>query len=834
MIRTSNTNYPPNPMPKGLAPTVKSKIAGLLLWTGLIALPAGLHAGPATVPPKSVHADIYLDGWIDFNKNGKKDLFEDSTQPVEKRVEDLLSQMTVEEKTCQLATLYGYQHVLKDPLPTPEWKNEIWKDGIANIDEMHNGVVHFGKGENPHLATPAATVRALNEVQRWFIEETRLGIPAEFTNEGVRGACYRKTVNFPADIALGATWDRDLFSSVGNVVASEAKAIGYRNIYAPILDLARDPRWGRVVECYGEDPYLVAEYGIRMTRAIQSQGLVSTAKHFAVYSEPKGGRDGKARTDPHVAPREMEMLHLRPWERVVREAGLLGAMSSYNDYDGVPISGSSEFLIERLRKQWGFRGYVVSDSDAVEFLYDKHHVAASPDEAAAMFLREGGNVRTTFKPPETFILPVRREIAAGRLSMEVVDDRVRDVLRVKFIEGLFDSPYRDAESADAAIGRPENKAVALRAARESLVLLKNEKHALPLRKNLKRLLVCGPTAKMKETSFDRYGSSGGEVISPLEGIQTLLKDSGTEVLFAPGCEVTDKRWPESELFPEPPSGAEAAQIAEATQMAKSADAIVVFLGDSNATVGESKSRTSLNLPGYQTDLARALVQTGKPVVAVLLTGKPASINWIQRYVPAVLEAWIPGEAGGTAIAEALFGDYNPGGKLPVTFPKSVGQLPYNFPFKPASHAEQPKHPDPNGFGRSTVEGALYPFGFGLSYTTFEYGGLKISPARISANGEVTVTCEIKNTGDRAGDEVAQLYFHQETSSVTTYELNLCGFERVSLQPGETKTVSFKLPASALEIIDRKGRRVVEPGGFKIMVGSSSEDIRLNGAFEFQN
>jgi beta-glucosidase len=796
-----------------------------------------LHA-QTSLPPanwfaeaKPVRPGIYNDGWIDFNKNGRKDVFEDPGQPVDKRVEDLLSQMTVEEKTCQLATLYGYGRVLKDPLPTPAWTNEIWKDGVANIDEMHNGNGPSGNASNPHIATPAATVKALNEVERWFIEETRLGIPAEFTDEGIRGLNYRKTVNFPADIGLGAAWDRDLISQVGDVVGREARAIGYRNVYAPILDLARDPRWGRVLDCYSEDPYLVSEMGIRMTRAIQARGIISTAKHFAVYSEPKGGRDGNDRTDPHVASREMEMLHLRPWERDVREGGLLGAMCSYNDYDGVPIAGSSDFMIERLRRQWGFHGYIVSDSEAVEYLFSKHHVAASADDAAAMFLREGGNVRTTFKPPETFILPVRREIAAGKLAMDAVNDRVRDVLRVKFIEGLFDSPYRDPDAAAKEIGAPESKAVALRAARESLVLLKNADHTLPLGKNLKRLLVCGPTAKMKETSLDRYGSNGGEVVSPFEGIETLLKNSGTAVLFAPGCAATDTRWPESELFPEPPTEAEAAQITEAVELGKTADAIVVFLGDSKATIGESKSRTSLDLPGYQTDLARALVKTGKPVIAVLLTGKPASINWVNRHVPAVLEAWFPGEAGGTAIAEALFGDYNPGGKLTVTFPRTVGQIPFNFPYKPGSQVAQSRQFDPNGFGNSMAEGVLYPFGFGLSYTTFEYANLKISPAAIPANGEVIVTCEIKNTGDRAGDEVAQLYFHQETSSVTTYELNLCGFERVSLQPGETKTVTFKLPASALELINRKGQRVVEPGAFKIMVGSSSTDLRLNGGFE---
>jgi beta-glucosidase len=783
------------------------------------------------VEAKTSSLAIYHDGWIDFNKNGRKDVFEDPSQPVDKRVEDLLSQMTVEEKTCELVTLYGYGRVLKDPLPTPKWKNEIWKDGVANIDEMHNGVGISGDANNPYIATPAATAQALNEVQRWFIEETRLGIPAEYTDEGIRGLNYRKSVNFPADVGLGATWDRDLISQIGGVVGREAKAVGYRNVYAPILDLARDPRWGRVLDCYGEDPYLVSEMGISMTRAMQARGIVSTAKHFAVYSEPKGGRDGSDRTDPHVTEREMEMLHLRPWERDVREGGLLGAMASYNDYDGVPIAGDSDFLIKRLRDEWGFHGYVVSDSDAVEFLYSKHHVAASADDAAAMFLREGGDVHTDFRSPDHFILPVRREIAAGKLSMDVVNDRVRDVLRVKFIEGLFDAPYVDPAAAGKEVGAPESKAVALRAARESLVLLKNTNHALPLDKNIKRLLVCGPTAKMQETSVSRYGSNGGEVITPLEGIETLLKNSGTTVLFAQGCKATDSRWPDSELFPEPPTDAEAAQIAEAVELAKTADAIVVCLGDSEATIGEGNSRTSLDLPGYQTDLARALVKTGKPVVVVLLTGKAASINWINRYVPAVLEAWFPGESGGTAIAEALFGDYNPGGKLAVTFPRTVGQIPFNFPYKPSSQVPQSKKPDANGLGNTLAEGALYPFGFGLSYTKFEYANLKISPATIPTNGEVTVSCEIKNTGDRAGDEVAQLYFHQTTSSVTTYELNLCGFERVSLQPGETKTVTFKLPASALELINRQNQRVVEPGAFKIVVGSSSTDHRLNGDFE---
>jgi beta-glucosidase len=768
--------------------------------------------------------------WIDFNKNGRRDIYEDAAKPIERRIDDLLGQMNVEEKTCQLATLYGYGRVLKEPLPTPEWKNLIWKDGIANIDEMHNGIGKFAS--SPYNATPAATVNALNTIQRWFIEQTRLGIPVDFTNEGIRGLNYVRSTNFPCNLGLGATWDRGLASRIGAVVGREGKAVGYTHLYSTIMDLARDPRWGRVVETYGEDPYHVAEFGIAMTRAVMDAGLTVSAKHFAVYSEPKGARDGAARTDPHLAPREMEMLHLRPWERLIREAGLRGLMSSYNDYDGVPISGSQEFLIDRVRTQWGFRGYIVSDSEAVEFLLTKHKVVATYPEAAAMFVREGGNVRTHFTMPDVFIKGLRTEIAAGRLAMSVVDSRVRDVLRVKFAAGIFDHPYvAEPEKAQAILRSKEHQAVALEAARKSLVLLKNDKNALPLSPKLKRLLVCGPTAKLTETWFDRYGSNGGEVVSAFDGLRARLARTGIELLYAEGCHVTDVRWPESELFPEAPAGDDAALIADALAKARTADTVVVFLGDNNATIGESKSRTSLDLPGHQNELVRALIGAGKPVIAVLLAGRSSTINYVQRHAAAVLSAWFPGEAGGTAIAEALFGDINPGGKLPVTFPRSVGQLPYNFPFKPGSHAIQGKKDDPNGFGQASIEGALYPFGFGLSYTTFAYSELQVTPATIPADGEVTVTCRLTNTGQRAGDEVAQLYFRDVVSSVTTYELNLVGFERVALAPGESRLVHFKLPSRDLVLIDRQGRRVVEPGEFTVHVGASSADLRLHGKFE---
>ena len=366
-------------------------------------------------PPKS----IYHNGWIDFNKNGVKDIYEDPSQPVEKRIKDLLGQMTLEEKTCQLATLYGYKRVLKDELPTPEWKNAIWKDGIANIDEHLNGLK---KTEWSYPYSKHA--EAINIVQRWFVEETRLGIPVDFSNEGIHGLNHDKATPLPAPISIGSTWNKALVRQAGQIAGREAKALGYTNVYAPILDVARDPRWGRVLECYGEDPYLVTALGQQMVEGIQENGVASTLKHYAVYSVPKGGRDGNARTDPHVAPREMHELYLFPYRKIVRESHPMGVMSSYNDYDGVPVSASYYFLTELLRQQYGFRGYVVSDSEAVEFVHTKHRVADTPKEGVRQVVEAGMNVKTNFTPPEDFILPLRELVREGKVSQETLDRNV--------------------------------------------------------------------------------------------------------------------------------------------------------------------------------------------------------------------------------------------------------------------------------------------------------------------------------------------------------------------------------------------------------------------------
>lgn len=769
-------------------------------------------------------ASIYHKGWIDFNKNGSKDIYEDPTQPIDKRIKDLLGQMTVEEKTCQLATLYGYKRVLADDLPSPEWKNRIWKDGIANIDEHLNGLV-----ATPYSYPYSKHAEAINQVQRWFVEETRLGIPVDFSNEGIHGLNHDRSTPLPAPIAIGSTWDKALVNEAGTIVGREAKALGYTNVYAPILDVARDQRWGRVLECYGEDPFLVGSLGKEMVEGIQGQGVASTLKHYAVYSVPKGGRDGYARTDPHVAPREMHQIHLYPYRKIIRESSPLGIMASYNDYDGVPICASRYFLTELLREQYGFKGFVVSDSDAAEYTHNKHHVAESMEEGYRLEVEAGMNVRTNFTPPETFIEPVRKLIREGKLSMEVVDRNVADVLRVKFLLGLFDSPYvEDTKAADKIVASADTHDFVKRMARESLVLLKNDRQLLPLDRNkLKRILVTGPLATDTTAYISRYGSQNLDVTNVLEGIQAAT--DGIDVVYAPGCEVVDETWPESEVIVTPLTQTEQNMIDEAVQKANDVDVVIAVVGEDAARCGENNTRTGLGLPGRQFQLVQALQATGKPVVLVLINGQPLTICWENRFVPAILEAWFPNAWGGHAIAEALFGDYNPGGKLPITFPKTIGQIEYNFPFKPGAHEEQASE-GPNGFGKTAVYGALYPFGYGLSYTTFSYSNLNISPETAHTQSDIQVTVDITNTGQRAGDEVVQLYLQDLYSSVTTYVSQLRGFERVHLQPGETRTVSFTLKPSDLELLDINMHWTVEPGDFNVCIGSSSEDIRLQKQF----
>lgn len=790
-------------------------------WYGLIAL---LVAAPAFAGAV-VAETIYHDGWIDLNKNGQKDRYEDPAVAIEQRIDDLLERMTLEEKTCQLATLYGYRRVLMDPLPTEEWEDEIWKDGIGNIDEHCNGT----HGRGLEFATPPSRhAEVINTVQRWFIEQTRLGIPVDFTNEGIRGLCNKDATGFPAQIGVGCSFDKDLVSRIGHVTGREAKALGFSCVYSPILDLGRDPRWGRVVETYTEDPYLASVLGVEQVKGLQAEGVGSSPKHFAVYSVPKGGRDNDARTDPHATLHAVEEILLAPFRAAIMKGGALGVMASYNDYDSTPIVASRDFMIRRLREEYGFRGYVVSDSGAVDLLEDRHGVATDYKDATRMAYLSGLNVTTNFDPPSKFIEPLRELAQEGGLPMEVIDSRVRDVLRVKYLHGLFDQPYvTDPAAADEIVRAPEHLETALQASRESLVLLKNEGGTLPLGKDLDSVLVTGPNAVDVSHSFSRYGPHEPEVISMLDGIRQLVGDQ-IEVKYVQGCDFVDENWPQSEILPEPLTEQQRAGIAEAVEMARQVDVVIACVGETASMVGESFSRTSLDLPALQRELLKALKGTGKPVVAVLINGRPLSINWMDRHVPAILEAWFPGEFGGVAVAEALFGDVNPGGKLSVTFPKTVGQIPFNFPTKPAAQSAQTVDRFRRKGTGTRIDGALYPFGHGLSYTTFAYDNLRITPSQQTPEGTVAVTVELRNTGDRVGDEVVQLYLRDQVSSSITYEKVLRGFERVTLNPGETRTVRFMLEPEDLQLLNPDMQWVVEPGEFDIMVGSSSEDIRQEG------
>lgn len=516
----------------------------------------------------------------------------------------------------------------------------------------------------------------------------------------------------------------------------------------------------------------------------------------------------------------MRTLYIEPFRMAFQEAGALGVMSSYNDYDGEPITGSYHFLTEILRQEWGFKGYVVSDSEAVEFISNKHKVADTYEDGIAQAVNAGLNIRTHFTPPADFILPLRKAVDNGKISQETLDKRVAEILRIKFRLGLFDNPYRgNGKQAEQIVHSKEHQAVSLEAARQSLVLLKNETNLLPLSKSIRSIAVIGPNANEQTQLICRYGPANAPIKTVYQGIKELLPH--TEVIYKKGCDIIDPHFPESEILDFPKTAEEVQLMEEAIRAAKQAEVVVMVLGGNELTVREDRSRTSLNLPGRQEELLKAVCATGKPIILVMLDGRASSINYAAAHIPAILHAWFPGEFCGQAVAEALFGDYNPGGRLAVTFPKSVGQIPFAFPFKPGSDESS----------STSVYGALYPFGHGLSYTTFTYSDLHISPSHQGVQGDIHVSCKIKNTGKIKGDEVVQLYLRDEISSVTTYTKVLRGFERISLKAGEEQTVHFRLRPQDLGLWDKNMNFRVEPGSFKVMLGASSTDIRLHGQFE---
>ena len=746
--------------------------------------------------------------------------YKNSSLPVEARVRDLLQRMTMDEKIAQLqGTWQNRQQV------PPEFQDRMFV-GLKGEFIPKNAAVtlKYGLGQMSRPSEnrgPREMAEFVNTVQKWVKDNTRLGIPIMFHEECLHGHAAPQGTHFPIPIGLASMWDPALNHEIFNSVAAEVRARGAQQCLMPVLDLARDPRWGRTEETYGEDPYLVSRMGVAAVSGLQGNNpgidgehVVSTGKHFAVHGQPEGGTN--------VAPgnyseRVIREYFLKPFEAVVREAHLQSIMPSYNEVDGVPSHANQPLLDGILRKEWGFDGVVVSDYFAITDLANIHHVAADPADAARQALEAGVDIEL---PGAVAYLTLPDQVKSGKVPVALVDRAVERVLRVKFMLGLFDNPFVDPEKAVSVTNSKEHQALALKAAREAIVLLKNEKGLLPLdRTRIHRIAVLGPNAA--EVHLGGYSDNPGRGVSILQGIRDKV-GAGVEVVSSEGCKITENApdWYSDKAVP-PDAKLDADRIAKAVSVAASSDVAIVVVGENEVTSREAWSpthlgdRDSLDLIGRQDELVRQVLATGKPTVVVLLHGRPNSTNFIAENAPAILDGWYLGQEGGTAMADVLFGDYNPGGKLPITVPRSVGQLPDYYYQKPSAK---------RGYLFANKE-PLFPFGFGLSYTNFEYAKPVVEPATIHAGQSAKVSVTVRNSGDRAGDEVIQLYIRDEVSSVTRPVKELRDFRRIHLKSGESRTEEFTIGPEKLSFLNRQMKRVIEPGRFQILVGPNSATLQ---------
>jgi beta-glucosidase len=721
--------------------------------------------------------------------------------PVERRVADLLARMTVEEKVAQLVCLWAERPEAGPGNGFSANRGDF--SPAAAAASMKNGIGQIARQRE--RKDPAEAARFANAVQKWLAENTRLGIPAIFHDEILHGLMAPKGTSFPTPIALGSSWDTDLVTRVFTAAALETRARGSHFVLGPNLDLAREPRWGRTEETYGEDPYLVSRMGVAAIKAIQGPGpgvddahVIAVAKHFAAHGQPEGGTNI---APVNVSERVLREYFLPSFEAAVKEAGVMSVMASYNEIDGVPSHANRWLLGKVLREEWGFDGLVVSDYYGIPQLESLHKVAGSKEEAARLALAAG--VDAEVPDPDCYKL-LAQLVREGKVSEADLDRAVARNLRAKFLLGLFENPYVDPERAARVTDSREHRSLAAEAARRSITLLKNEGNLLPLdRAGLKTLAVIGPNADRAHLGgyTDPNPAPG---VSVLQGLKAKL-GGAVNVTYARGVNITK----------------EARLIGEAVGVARAADAVVLVIGGNEDTNKEAWAdnhlgdRDTLDLPGRQDELVRAVLSTRKPTVAVLINSGPLSINYVAQNVPAILEGFYLGEETGTGVADVLFGDYNPSGKLPVSFPRTVGQLPVYYNRKPTAK---------RGYLYASKE-PLFPFGHGLSYTTFAYSDLKVSPQQIGPAGSASVSVTVTNTGRRAGEEVVQLYINDLVSSVTRPVMELKDFRRVSLAPGESKTVTFALTPDKLAFLGLDLRRTVEPGWFDIMVGTSSADTR---------
>jgi beta-glucosidase len=739
--------------------------------------------------------------------------YKNATLSVEARVADLLKRMTVEEKVAQLSCIWAQRPQANPQTDFSTDRGELSAEKAREV--MKHGIGQIGRQRE--RKGPREGAAFANSVQKWLIENTRLGIPAIFHDEILHGHMAQGSTSFPQPMSLANSWDLDLVTKVFTVAAQETRARGSHLVLGPNLDLARDPRWGRTEETYGEDPYLVSRMGVAVIKAIQGQGpnvdgnhVIATAKHFAAHGQPEAGTNvGPA----NFSERILREAFLPSFEAAVKEAGVMSVMPSYNEIDGVPSSINRWLLDDVLRKEWNFQGFLTSDYYALTQLESLHHVVGDKAEAARLSLEAGIDVETP--DPDVFLTLVQL-VKDKKVSESLLDRAVGRTLRAKFLLGLFEKPYVDENLAVQITNSQSNQALAAEAARRSMVLLKNENNLLPLDRNaVKSIAVIGPNAN--RVHLGGYSDNPGRGVSVLQGVTDKV-GKNIKVNFAEGCKITKEGgnwWADTSNLSDPADDAKL--IAEAVNTAKSSDVAILVLGSNEDTNKEAWAdnhlgdRDSLDLVGRQDELAKAVLATGKPTIVVLINSGPLSINYLAENVPAILEGFYLGQETGVAVADVLFGDYNPAGKLAVSFPRSVGQLPIYYNQKPSAR---------RGYVFANKE-PLFPFGFGLSYTTFSYSTPTISPAKIAPDGKATVSVTVTNTGKRAGDEIVQLYIHDLVSSVTRPIKELKDFRRIALNPGESKTVEFVISPDKLQFYDMQMKRVVEPGWFDIMVGPSS-------------
>ena len=742
--------------------------------------------------------------------------------PSAKRAKDLLSRMTLEEKAAQMMCVWQRK---ADTLVDADGNFDLGKAKAAFKDGRGLGQVgrvsDAGKGKDAR-----GMAELTNAIQRFFIENTRLGIPVMFHEECLHGHQAMDATSFPQPIALGATFNPELAERLFTMTALEARLRGTHQALTPVVDVARDPRWGRVEETYGEDPYLVSRMGIAAVRGFQGDAtfrdkrrVIATLKHFAAHGQPENGTNC---APANVSMRVLRETFLYTFKEAIQKAGAISVMASYNEIDGVPSHANRWLLRDVLRKEWGFQGFVVSDYYGIWELSQRaevrgHSVAKDKKEAAALAVRAGVNIE--LPEPECYLRLVEL-VRQGELKESQLDELLAPVLFWKFQMGLFDDPYVDPEEAARVVGCDEHRQLALQAAREVITLLKNEDGAVPLDPDrVQTIAVIGPNANC--ALLGGYSSVPKHNVTVLEGIQARV-GGRAKVLYSEGCKITiGGSWTQDEVVPSDPEE-DRRQIAEAVQVAAQADVIVLCVGGNVQTSREAYAfnhlgdRPSLDLVGRQGELVKAMIATGKPVVVFLFHGRPLSINYISRNVPAVFECWYLGQEAGTAVAEALFGDFNPSGKLPISIPRSAGHLPAFYNYKPMAR---------RGYVFDDVS-PLYAFGYGLSYTTFAIENLRLAKKRISRDGATRALVDVTNTGSREGTEVVQLYIRDLVSSVTRPLKELKGFRKVSLEPGETKTVRLDITPESLEFYDIGMKYVVEPGDFEIMVGNSSRDCDL--------